>query len=418
MSKVKLHWYSIRWPFAVLALFLIPFELLLLVAQLIPGDPSFEARKVLNSSPAQDDHPATSEVKSAPNPTEQWCLANNIDREHCRDLATATYEKQGYSRGCAEQLFEKLAPDHQRISEILTKDCLNEFRRTHFVRSFHQDYGFSNDCAGQLFDKGSDPVNGVNGSRQLSNIGLTEECLQETERINIPLTDFAKALGTTVDTVNAFASIPDSDIQKESDRIEKANGGSLDDQWKLQSDTAMRNCIAVSRTRSEGHNEPQQCESPEDLQPFRDRLVLFLVADKEVWLSPDDVGFQSLQPYSGDDQRKRASILARIDSYSKLAIALVQSHIAPTEYLRSIWPGVTMAKLINHSAWTVVDNSRWCEGCWMVTCTVNEVKPEERLNNSGRIYGVYGIWEAKVDAGTIAVADDRTATSKFFATTN
>lgn len=181
-------------------------------------------------------------------------------------------------------------------------------------------------------------------------------------------------------------------------------GNYLDRLYSLQSEKATSDCTA---TRG-----PEDCGTPEGLEPFRRRLVLFLVADKEAWLSPNDVGFRSLQPDGKDAQQHRADILAELGDYSGMAIYLVQSHIKPTEYLWSIYPDLTAEKLfyenkVNSAVWSAVDHKHWCgDGCWMVWVWM---KPDKNHRP------VSGCWEVNLTTKRIKVVDE-TATPFFTAT--
>ena len=186
------------------------------------------------------------------------------------------------------------------------------------------------------------------------------------------------------------------------------SGTYLDQLWNTQTDKATHDCVA---TRGVG-----QCETGEELNPFRNRLVLFVLDDKEVWLSPDDNGFRTLQPAGADHQRHRAEVLAQLGDYSGTAIYLVQGRVNPTQYLSSLYPDLTASKLfydnkLNSFAWSAVDNSRWCgAGCWMVWCFMKTDK--------NRNFGpADGYWQVNVNTKSVSVVD-KTATQKFFTTTN
>jgi hypothetical protein len=186
------------------------------------------------------------------------------------------------------------------------------------------------------------------------------------------------------------------------------SGNYLGQMWNMQTEKATHDCVA---TRGLG-----QCETGEELDPFRNRLVLFVLGDREVWLGPDDKGFRTLQPAGADAQHHRAEVLAQSGDYSGAAIYFVQSHVKPTERLWRLYPDMTAARLFyenkpNSAAWSAVDNGRWCgDGCWMVWCYIKPIKDQ----NLGPLAGY---WQVNLNRKSISVVD-KTATEKFFITAN
>lgn len=184
------------------------------------------------------------------------------------------------------------------------------------------------------------------------------------------------------------------------------SGSYLNQMWNMLTEKATHDCVA---SRGLG-----QCETGEELDPFRVRLVLFILDEKEVWLGPDDNGFRTLQPAGADAQRHRAEVLAQSGDYSGAAIYFAQSHVKPTEDLRRLYPDMTAAKLFyenkpNSAVWSAVDNKRWCgDGCWMVWCVI---KPDKERN----VGPIGGYWEVNLTSKRITTVD-KTATQKFFVT--
>jgi hypothetical protein len=182
----------------------------------------------------------------------------------------------------------------------------------------------------------------------------------------------------------------------------------LDHLWNTQSEKAMHDCVA---TRG-----PEGCRTPEEIDPFRERLVLFLVDDKGTWFSPDDKEFRSFQAAGADAQRHRAEVLAGLGDYSGTAIYLVQNRIKPTQQLSSLYPDLTASKLfydnkLNSFVWAAVDNSQWCgSGCWMVWCFM-------RTDKNRNFGPAGGYWQVDVNTKTVT-AVDKTATQKYFTTTD
>jgi hypothetical protein len=170
--------------------------------------------------------------------------------------------------------------------------------------------------------------------------------------------------------------------------------------FNLQTEKAMHDCAAAKSS--------ENCETGEDLAPFRRRLDMFLVDGKQVYLNPDDDGFRSLPPYGADGQRIRASILADLGDYSQAAIIAVQTHIMPTDFLMNLYPSWTIPKLFYENKWSAIDDKQWCgDGCWMVWC---EIKPDKPQNTIGPIAGY---WEVNLNTNTIKVVDG-SATARFF----
>jgi hypothetical protein len=193
--------------------------------------------------------------------------------------------------------------------------------------------GFSRGCAEQMLHVMTNPANIGRDYKDL----FTVDCLPEVNRYDRSvkdkvLSDTAKAFGTTTDALKAFANIPDREfkasIEREEQRIREGSKNDLDLKWAMKNEKATHDCIEV--------RGPQNCGTGEDLQPFRDRLVLFLVADKEVWLSPEDEGFRSLQPYSIDHQRKRETLLAALGDYSSTTIDSIQNSAARPQQITEV----------------------------------------------------------------------------------
>jgi hypothetical protein len=192
-----------------------------------------------------------------------------------------------------------------------------------------------------------------------------------------------------------------SELGRGAQRIREAGDNNFADRiFSMQTEKAMRDCGAAGG--------PENCETGEELEPFRHRLVLFLVADKEAWLSPADEGFRTLRPASIDDQRHRAEILAESGDYSQTAIITVQAHIMPTDFLMQLYPSWTIPKLFYENKWSAIDDKQWCgDGCWMVWCEVKLDKPQNAIGP------IAGYWEVNLNTKTIKVVDG-SATARFF----